>query len=427
MNNEYAEESGSDGETGVRSRTSPEGRVDGSDPHGGDLHEKQAGPTPSKRDLPEPPKSQDVHTLADLIRYAYGRGGQRVSKAAVSKEVAEHLELDSEMRDELRLWARTDTLLRVPWQLMAAVLREQPGPEFLSRVTDVVAFAVREHPVLVNGSYGESQHASPDEPKSPEWASAVRTILASLELADSRDARTDIDGREVIAAAASLPDSLIESSIGKAGQLSPSEITEFKTNLVNTVAVFFASTHGWSTSVLLDALYDNLWRPLAEAESDPPTLTLTAKPEPAVASHVTEVWMDRTVQAHRQADEARQDADRMSRHATRLQQQIDQLQMETLDLRAEVERLDATRGELEGKLAERERHLGETKAHASHDYETLRTSSIQRARRELELLQEGLHALTRDDPKLHVTRDRVERAIEGLEKELDHLKGGQGT
>lgn len=428
MSNEHVERPASDQGADVGSRkVPPRDRHANAPLQEAEVNEKPVTSGPPELHLTEAPKSKDVHTLGDLIRYAYGRAGQRVSKA-VSREVGDHLDLDGDMRDELRLRARTDTLLRVPWQLMAAVLREQPGQELLVRVTEVVAIAIREHPVLAGGREDPSPNTHPNASSQPDPVSARKKILAGLNSAVSGGVGPEyVEGREAVAAAASLPDALIKDCVGHSSQLTPSDITEFKTNLVNTLAVLFASGQSWPTSVLLDVLYRNLWRPLAETESDPPSLTLTAKPEPAVATHVAEAWMDRTEQAHRREVEARQDADRMSRHATRLQQQIDQAQMERLDLEAEVQRLLATREELLATLAERERRLGDTKAHASHDYEMLRTNSIQRAQRELALLEEGLHALTRDDPKLHVTRDRVERAIEGLEKELDRLKGEAGV
>ena len=431
MNNEYGDGPVSDGDANVANREVPrrDHVAEPSPPDTAPTDEPRTLPTTTEFSLPDTPKSKDVHTLADLIRYAYGRAGQRVARAAVSTEVASHLDLEADMLEELRVRARKDTLLRVPWQLMAAVLRERHGERLVERIAEVAAIAISEHPVLAGWSEVSTPAAIPDDSgEQDDVRAAKRTILAALSAARSSEARSrSIDDRESIAAAAALPESAIKTSIGESGQVTSSDLIEFKTNLVNTLAVLFAFQQGWPTHVVADVLYANLWQPLAEAEPDPPVLTLTGSPRPAVAGHVTDVWIDRTQQAHQEAIEARQDADRMNRHATRLQRQIDQMEMERLDLETELERQRAMLEDLGAELAERKRHLAEIRAHASHDYETLRTRAIQRAKRELDLLQEGLHALTRDDPKLHVTRDRLERAMEGLEKEVEHLKGGPGA
>ena len=59
---------------------------------------------------------------------------------------------------------------------------------------------------------------------------------------------------------------------------------------------------------------------------------------------------------------------------------------------------------------------------STEDYEKLRGQMIRRLKTEIELLDEGLHALRLDEPKIHVMDDHAERAIGGLKKELERLK-----
>jgi predicted nucleic acid-binding Zn-ribbon protein len=61
-------------------------------------------------------------------------------------------------------------------------------------------------------------------------------------------------------------------------------------------------------------------------------------------------------------------------------------------------------------------------AHMRNDYEELRGRILRRLREELSLLDEGLHALRRDPPKVHVMEDHAERAIDGLKHEMEQLK-----
>lgn len=383
-----------------------------------------------ENDLPEAPKSQDVATLVDLLRYAYAREGQRVATAAITSEVAAHLDLDDDARRELRARARLDVLLQVPWQIIAAVLRAEADQRLVDRLIHIITIAIQEHPVIsvareragtVPGRSASDMGPADRARGVPE---SVLTVHRSLSACRRDIHELDPDSaRAAVIAAASVPASFIEERLAEHAELTPRDLTEFKTNLVNTLAVLFATHQGWPPSVVAELLCENLWKPQGRDASDGPLVLLTDNPDPEVLAQVVDLWEERVDQAETRAAEAQRDAERMDRHASRLQDHVDALENERLDLKSEIDRLKEVRSDLEARLEERERRLGETRAHASHDYETLRTASIQRANRELELLQQGLHALTRE--KVHVTRDRLERAIEGLERELSELRGDE--
>ena len=59
--------------------------------------------------------------------------------------------------------------------------------------------------------------------------------------------------------------------------------------------------------------------------------------------------------------------------------------------------------------------------HLSDDLEHLRSRLLRRLKAEVGLLDEGLHALRRDPPKIRVMEDHAERALEGLKKEIKEL------
>ena len=75
--------------------------------------------------------------------------------------------------------------------------------------------------------------------------------------------------------------------------------------------------------------------------------------------------------------------------------------------------------ELQNERIERENEI----AHLRDDYEQLRGRILGRLREEISLLNEGLHALRRVPPKVHVMVDHAERAIDGLKNELKQLRG----
>lgn len=69
---------------------------------------------------------------------------------------------------------------------------------------------------------------------------------------------------------------------------------------------------------------------------------------------------------------------------------------------------------------ERREHEDE-KAHMRDDYEKLRGRMLGRLRQEVSLLEDGLHALRKQPPKIHVMEDHAERVIDGLKREIEWL------
>ena len=60
--------------------------------------------------------------------------------------------------------------------------------------------------------------------------------------------------------------------------------------------------------------------------------------------------------------------------------------------------------------------------HLKDAFERLRTGALRTMRKEVGLLEEGLHAARLTPPKLHVMVDHAERAIGGLQQEVKRLE-----
>lgn len=100
------------------------------------------------------------------------------------------------------------------------------------------------------------------------------------------------------------------------------------------------------------------------------------------------------------------------------------------DLSAQVEKLEAAlRSEQEraGTLVEElSRMRAESEIQQTHlrdEYQALRGRLLGRLRQEVSLLDEGLQALRRDLPKVHVMDDHAERVIHALKGEIERLRG----
>jgi hypothetical protein len=79
--------------------------------------------------------------------------------------------------------------------------------------------------------------------------------------------------------------------------------------------------------------------------------------------------------------------------------------------------------ELEARLVETTTLRENERTHLIMENERIRGNLLGRVRQEIALLSEGLHALRRDPPKIHVMIDHAERAIDGLTQEMERLRG----
>jgi len=63
-----------------------------------------------------------------------------------------------------------------------------------------------------------------------------------------------------------------------------------------------------------------------------------------------------------------------------------------------------------------------TVAHLLDDLETMRGTTLRRLTDDVALLREGLHALRRDQPKVHIMVDHAERVIDALTAHIKQLQ-----
>lgn len=73
------------------------------------------------------------------------------------------------------------------------------------------------------------------------------------------------------------------------------------------------------------------------------------------------------------------------------------------------------------ELEQRVKSLEIALIHAKNDLEQLRATTIRKIEAEVDLLQDGLSAIRRDPPKVHVMDDHAERAIDGLRNIVNML------
>ena len=165
-------------------------------------------------------------------------------------------------------------------------------------------------------------------------------------------------------------------------------------------------------------LQENLWTNTASkyrTETDKIRMLISAR-NPVAASIVFTTLEEQALEQYLRADAAERSKERAEAIAREAEERLAKVLAKLTESRNDICRLKL-------ELERQELAYANERAHLKDDYERMRGQVLRRLRDELALLDEGLHALKRDPPKVHVMIDHAERAIEGLKNETDRLMG----
>ena len=195
------------------------------------------------------------------------------------------------------------------------------------------------------------------------------------------------------------------------------EMEQCKVNAVCCLLLWFWVTRGRSVKYIQRHLQAHLWQPTARRyRTDVDKLrALTRNRDPAAASIACALLEKESLQQSQRTDAVLMEKEHAMVRVQELRKEMDDLEARLTTSQAEVSRL----GE---ELEQKSQSHADDKAHLKDDYERLRGQVLRRLKDELSLLDEGLHALRRDPPKIHVMVDHAERAIDGLKREMERLR-----
>lgn len=383
-------------------------------------------------------QDEGAASIERFIEYAYSRRGQRLSQED-AKRLDVPDDLDEKQLAAIRSGAAEDLLFRVPWQMMATALRVRRRRDLAPLAARMAREALATHPLAAPKDVGAlpvpEGKPGETEPGSSSLTSGAARPLAGLlaPVVDALDeivrSRGDADVGLVTRALTRIqdvPDDVSE-LLGPTLKNATKEGEELRANVMNTVVLAASVLMEWPVRQTAAVLHEHSWRRSTAGKTEPPEVALTANPDGEVLGLVVGLWERMADEARAATEAAQRELDAVLRHVTQLREELQQAADENAGLLADAERLATLVDDLNAQVADRDRKLSETHTLASYDYEQLRTRWIQRAKRQLDLLQDGLHALRREDPKLPVTDDRLEQAINGLEADLDHLRAGGNT
>lgn len=336
----------------------------------------------------------EIETFGQFIAHAYGMKGRKVAmKGKVERAIAQDPKLTFDEMERVGQLVKDDTVLAVPRQLLLAARAVQGFPALRAALRGFVRDVLLGHPFF-------------SQP-------GVEAALRNLDHAPSPT--------EVLRVLAGSDKQLLTADAGD-GMKTP-ELEQLRLNAVNCMAVWLADVKNLSISALSDALFLALWRPRAtELEHEGARLrALTEIEELAGVGLVCEEYRRQAAEKLSQAEIATREAAALRDRVQRLEQELREAQ-DTIEAEAANREASAT---AHASALEALKVSTETEAaHLRDDVELLRTRVLRRLKADVDLLELGLEALRRPEPKVHVMMDSAERVADALRKELKNLQGG---
>ena len=339
--------------------------------------------------VPQKKASPPRENLEQFITFVYSRQGKQVTlKPAEEKAFCHQPRLDEAAHARLLALARDDVLLAVPRQLLLIVRDIMGYPGFKAEIRNFVRAVLDRHPVFAAPELKAALSHHPDAP-------------------DPETALTRLAGSDV----AAQPDFALDKP------LKPKELAALRTNATYCLALWFVETRGLPFERLNQVLYAALWKPhIPEVGQETARLRFLTEMQDLAGvglacstfKRQADEQTKRTATANRARDDALEKVARLEATATQLKH----------DLVERDQRLAALQHALE---VERQQHA-HTRAHLGDDFEQLRTRMVRRLKADVDLLMEGLQALRRDPPKIHVMDDHAERALGALQQALKELE-----
>ena len=359
-------------------------------------HAEEMGSSVAPHTVPESGTTQNrarskpppIETCADLLRLAYG-GKRRIrpKKAEIDVLRVGHAPEYSE-REELLDLAKSDRTLTRTLDLMLFSIERSDVLRLAAQIQEFIGDALQQHPAF--------------------QAKRLEGVLKN---------RTDGPGEEE--AVRFLSSQSYESLSWPAGvpSLKTREAEHCRVNASVCLLLWFRETRGTSFDRILWYLRSFVYAPLAKHLSSEvqKIRVLTGSRDRAAVAVAFAVLEMRVLKEAQIAAGALKAQKQAVERAKELQNRVMQLENDLRSARADVTKLC-------GRLESAKQDHDNERAYLQDDYAQLKGRVVRRLREEVTLLNEGLHALRRNPPKIHVMEDHAERAIDRLKRELDRLK-----
>lgn len=346
--------------------------------------DRQAG---SAKKVKQKPKTKRIESFPQLVHLVYDNAFKRSQlKASEVKALRLTSLIDASERQEMLDSARRDMSLEKTRQLMLLGLKTDGV--IAMRITEFSCEVLRRHPFF-----------------------QIEPLLNAIS-------RVDEDALEINIIDTILARNNTELEFQDCDM--PLTKKSFKNMQINAAHCLLLYLAMKNASILkIHSLFQRLIRPKAGVSSlvneQVYTLITTRSPEAAaVTSRLLEAQLADQKRIAREADTNKK----------RAEVRAEILEGKVCELGKDLEACKQDLSLLKNTSEQAEKDHNAEKVHWRDDYEQLRGNVLRRMKEEVALLDEGLHALRKDPPKIHVMIDHAERAIDGLKREMERIRRG---
>lgn len=330
-------------------------------------------------------------TIADLLREAYGSKRKRLAPSKADlKSMQSTPKLEPEQREHMLQLAASDRTLERSRELLLLSVEKLAHHPVDGQLRDFLREVLKRHPAYRDPSLSGVLENLPD-------AVSVDTAVATVS-AQSFDRLPWPEGTP---------------------PLMKGQVEALQLAAVHCLLLWMRVTRGLSTERIQGLLQSACWaRPQRRHESDGRILRTLILARDRVALGIACSLLETKARENaRIADAAREAEERARAIGDRLKGSLD-------EANAQMERERSLNRELLERIEQERREHENEKAHMQNEYEDLRGRIHHRLRQEVILLDEGLTALKRQPPKVHVMEDHAERVIDALKSEIERVRRG---
>lgn len=325
-------------------------------------------------------------SVAHLIRTNYeSKAGVRTLRRADVRAILSGPRLEETDRIELMELARADMTLQQTKQILLLSVRSG-APKIANDLREFGRQVLAAHPLF----QGMAMKEGLANPQSIAMDTAVSTLVS-----------TDAKGMN---AHGEKP-------------MPSAQIERIRTNAIHCLVLLLRTSQRISLPRIQRCLQRHLWAPKArrhQTENQKLEALITTR-DPTAAAVTFALLDDEAVMQGQKAEAATRGEQRAQTRAQRLQQQV-------AELERRLRQTEVEREESRVQLGEAQQAHAANDARWRNDYETLKGRTLNRLIEESSLLEEGLHALKREPPKVQVMIDHAERAIDGLKREAEQIR-----
>lgn len=337
------------------------------------------------------PKAPPIVSVEQLLQAVYAAKPRRwVLKKAQREAMRKNSELVDRMKEDILRQALSvdQTLERTRELMFLCVEIESTEVAIAHRLRSFSEDLLYQHPAFKDRSLAGILK---DQPEGATEDAAIRTLASqdykSLSWSEEEGLKTKRD------------------------------MEQCRRNSICCLLLWFRMTRKTPIERIYYYLQENLWKSAAKpnkSEVEELRALMNARDLGAV-SMACGLLEKRALQQSQRADHA-------IRAEERAVARVEQLKGDLKESKARLEMSREEESRLGNELQREKQAHDDDVSHRIDDYEKLRGRVLHRLVEELRLLDEGLHAIKRDPPKVHVMVDHAERVIDSLKQEVDRLR-----